>query len=592
MNIHVLITLSTIILCLIFAEIIYHSNKKNLLNRIFVYFILITVYWIFTTEFMIYLTDNVNTSFAWAKIGFLWLFLIPLFVHFILVFTEKKRLLKSRLTYFILYIPAAAFSIINLTTDLLIGKPQKTFQPYANRALYSESMLYLLFFLWSIISLIVILFLLIRFYFINTSNTKKNQTKYIFIGLFIVLLFSLAEIITVSIGIKFPRLDSVSIMSLIICIGYAIWKYDLFKVDPVKAIENIISIMPDSLFLADIEGKIAETNYSFTKLFGYSEEEIVGKDINILFKNKDKIKIMINNLLQDSEVVNEEKEIETKSGKVIPVLISGSVISNKNKQKIGIVCIARDITERKQSEKDLLSFNKKLQQSNRELQDFAYIASHDLQEPLRKISLFGDRLIAKYQDKIDEQGRDFIERMQSASVRMQKLIDGLLTYSRVSNNVEPFINVNLSQILTDVLSDLEARIEKTKGKVEIGVLPDVNADPTQMCQLFQNLIGNSLKFYKPEEPPVVKVYSMNNDLKGFCSIAVEDNGIGIDEKYYEKIFNVFQRLHGKDEYEGSGIGLAVCKKIVERHGGTIRVESILGKGTRFIIQLPLFNNLY
>ena len=257
-------------------------------------------------------------------------------------------------------------------------------------------------------------------------------------------------------------------------------------------------------------------------------------------------------------------------------------LSTRISSNLGLIMLINKTISQAQK---LEIYNKKLQQSNQELQEFAYIASHDLQEPLRKISAFGERLKVKYDTLIDDQGRDYLERMLNASVRMQALITDLLAYSRVTTQVELYSAVDLSKIVDEVLSDLEILIEKISAKIEISPLPVIDADPTQMRQLFQNLIANALKFHKPNEPPVVKIFALKKQKDEYCSIVVEDNGIGIEEKYYDRIFGVFQRLHGKDEYEGSGIGLAVCKKIVERHGGTIKVESKLGKGTKFIISL-------
>ncbi len=239
---------------------------------------------------------------------------------------------------------------------------------------------------------------------------------------------------------------------------------------------------------------------------------------------------------------------------------------------------------------EIIKLNKELKRSNTELEEFAFIASHDLQEPLRKINSYCERLLYKYQTVIDGKGSEYMEKMQNAAVRMQALINDLLTYSRVTTHAEPYTSVDLFQIVKEVLTDLEVQIEKTAGSVELSLLPVINADPTQMRQLFQNLIGNSLKFHKPGEPPAVKIYAAEEVPDGYCSIVIEDNGIGIDEIYYDKIFGVFQRLHGKSEYEGSGIGLAVCKKIAEKHVGTIRVESKPGVGTKFIVNLPLKNN--
>jgi light-regulated signal transduction histidine kinase (bacteriophytochrome) len=177
-----------------------------------------------------------------------------------------------------------------------------------------------------------------------------------------------------------------------------------------------------------------------------------------------------------------------------------------------------------------------------------------------------------------------MERVQNAAQRMQTLINDLLTFSRVTTKAQPFAPVDLAELVQEVVADLEARIERTGGRVEIGSLPIIDADPLQIRQLFQNLIGNGLKFHKEEEAPIVKVYTKS--LNGTCQILVQDNGIGFDEKYLDRIFAIFQRLHGRLEYEGTGIGLAVCRRIAERHGGSITAKSTPGQGATFIVALP------
>jgi len=235
---------------------------------------------------------------------------------------------------------------------------------------------------------------------------------------------------------------------------------------------------------------------------------------------------------------------------------------------------------------DLQIYTAKLQESNQALQDFASIASHDLQEPLRKITSFGMRLKSGYDALLEGEGKDYLDRMLNASERMRSLLDALLEYSRITTKAEPFREVDLSGVIEGVLSDLEIRIEKTGGQVEVGTLPVISAEPTQMRQLFQNLIGNALKFHKEGERPVVKVQATTTGA-GDLQIAVEDNGIGFEEKYLDRIFAPFQRLHGRSSsYEGTGMGLAICKKIVERHGGRITAGSTPGKGSTFLITLP------
>jgi PAS domain S-box-containing protein len=246
-----------------------------------------------------------------------------------------------------------------------------------------------------------------------------------------------------------------------------------------------------------------------------------------------------------------------------------------------------DITERKQAEAELSATVARLEQSNQSLQDFASIASHDMREPLRKVISFGNMLRQKYADSLGQTGNDYLSRMIEASQRMQTLLTSLLDYSKVTITQEPFEEVDLYDVVHDVLSDLEVRIAKTGGEVQVGELPVLAADHTQMRQLFQNLIGNALKFHKEGEKPVVKVLCDASD-DANCLIVVEDNGIGFDEQHLDRIFAPFQRLHGRSSpFEGTGMGLAICKKIVERHGGSITARSEPGRGSAFVVTLPI-----
>jgi PAS domain S-box-containing protein len=234
--------------------------------------------------------------------------------------------------------------------------------------------------------------------------------------------------------------------------------------------------------------------------------------------------------------------------------------------------------------------NASLEQSNRELQDFAYVASHDLQEPLRKIQAFGNLLESEYAERLGE-GRDYLARMRNAASRMSTLIEDLLQFSRVTTKAREFSKLNLQTIAEEVVNDLESRVEETEGEVYIKSLPTIQADPLQMRQLLQNLIGNALKFHKASEAPVVtvtaKIIKRTKKHEALCAISVHDNGVGFDEKYLDRIFSVFQRLHSRDHYEGTGIGLAVCRKIVERHGGSITAKSKPGLGSTFIATIPV-----
>jgi PAS domain S-box-containing protein len=256
-------------------------------------------------------------------------------------------------------------------------------------------------------------------------------------------------------------------------------------------------------------------------------------------------------------------------------------------------CAARDVTDHKRVSAELRRALLDLELRNVELQDFAFVASHDLQEPLRKVQAFTDRVIARYADRLDAQGVDYLRRMDAAAGRMQTLIDDLLAYSRVSTRGESFRAVDLGRVLDEVQADLEARLESSGGQIVSGALPLIEADPTQMRQLLQNLLGNALKFAVPGRRPLVEVSAERVELvvpgaesRSGWRLTVSDNGIGFDNAQAERIFVPFQRLHGRSEYEGTGMGLAIVRKIVERHGGTISACAQPGQGAKFMVELP------
>jgi len=278
-----------------------------------------------------------------------------------------------------------------------------------------------------------------------------------------------------------------------------------------------------------------------------------------------------------------------------------AMVINQQRGAPVLTFFVRDISQRKQAEREQARFAEELQRSNRELEQFAYVASHDLQEPLRKIRTFADRLEMKCGEALDETGSECLNRMQDAAARMQTLINDLLMLSRVTTKGQEFVPVDLTRIAQEVVSDLEVQIEQAGGQVEVGKLPTIQADPLQIRQLLQNLIGNALKFHREDEPPMVKIHGRfvrgrrhrragESPAEEKCRIVVEDNGIGFDEKYLDRIFDVFQRLHSRDVYRGTGVGLAICRKIAERHGGTVTAESTLGKGSTFTVVLPVVHH--
>lgn len=347
--------------------------------------------------------------------------------------------------------------------------------------------------------------------------------------------------------------------------------------------------------VTDKRGFITYVNKKFCAISKYSEQELIGKTHRIINSNHhpkeffdEMWRVISCGQTWEGEIKNQAKDgsyywVNTT---IVPFLDSNGVVEK-------YIAVRYEITERKLAEEQLKIYAKKLEISNQELTDFASVAAHDLQEPLRKIQSFADRIKIKTKEILPPESADYLERVQASAKRMQILINDLLTYSRVTTKAQPFSTISLASVVAQVCSDLEFSIEQTRGKIVYGELPTIEADATQMRQLLQNLIGNALKFHKNEVSPIVQISAsiekdpLLGDMQDICKIEIKDNGIGFDEKYKDRIFIIFQRLHGRHEFEGTGIGLAVCRKIVDRHGGIIRVSSKIGEGSTFTVLMPV-----
>jgi signal transduction histidine kinase len=353
---------------------------------------------------------------------------------------------------------------------------------------------------------------------------------------------------------------------------------------------DIIDTVREPLLVLGPEFRVTRANRAFFRIFRVRPRDTIGE---VLFELGDgqwdiaplrellRDKLAVEPRLDDFEVDHVFPGIGRKV-----MLLNARLVSQGPDAPRLILLAIEDITERRLTEQRLDEQRTELKRSNAALDEFASVASHDLQEPLRKILAFGERLTLSGGAALDGESRRHLERMLSAAARMRTLIDDLLIYSQIATRVQQFGSTDLGGIAREVIADLETAIADEGGRIEVGELPVIEADPAQMRQLLQNLLSNAIKYRRKDVPPVVRLASSRTGSR-VCTITVADNGIGFNDQYAEKIFKMFERLHGKMEYGGSGIGLAICRRIVERHGGTIAATSTLGEGATFTVTLPV-----
>lgn len=349
----------------------------------------------------------------------------------------------------------------------------------------------------------------------------------------------------------------------------------------------------DAALVTQESGVIADANARAQEFLGYSRDELRGSRLeNVVSGWTPGLLQTVRQSLDNDRFVLLQAYCLRQDGTVFPAEIA--IMRLHLAAGVFLCFFVRDITLRNEADKRLRATLADLARSNSDLEHFAYVVSHDLQEPLRKMTQFGELFRGTGEmDTLSDDARGYLSRILNSAAHMTALIQGVLALSRISTRAGTRERVSLDRTVGEVLADLELRLRDSGGRVEAGELPDLEAEPVQMRQLMQNLIGNALKFHKPGVPPCVRVYARpaeeaERDAVGEDAVAivVEDDGIGFDPAQSDRIFNIFQRLHTRQEYEGTGIGLAVCRKIVERHGGRIRAESEPGRGARFVIVLP------
>ena len=381
--------------------------------------------------------------------------------------------------------------------------------------------------------------------------------------------------------------------------------------DTFQELIAIVKSSDDAIIGKNLDGTITSWNHGAEAIYGYSADETIGKSISIIIPPE-----YINELVdilykvKHGERINHYETVRVrKDGKRLDVSTTISPLINKSGEIVGASSITRDIAVQKRTEKllsdaaliiekrlenslleaneKLSKSNKELRQTNKELQQFVYVASHDLQEPLRMIASFLELLSRRYSGKLDKDADDFIKYAVDGAICLQIMITDLLSLSRIDNRGKEFTDVDMKIIIQEVLTNLVVAIDDVKANISVGDMPTIKANRSEVIQLIQNLVENAIKF-RGKDPPKIEISAKRG--KGEWIFSVRDNGIGIDSQYFERIFVIFQRLHSGDVYEGTGIGLAIAKKIVERHWGHIWLESEIDKGSTFYFTIPDVRN--
>lgn len=560
------------------ASVILQRQRASRVARLFCLMIFLVAGWFLGFAAM-FSTTSPSLAAMFGRLAIASVAFLPAAVYDFTA-TSIRSYVRHRAIVLSAWLAAALFAALILATDLILNGTRPF--PWGSYPRAGRGSPFFFIYFFGVLAMQMFAY---AAEYRRTHDERRRRRILNLIASFAIVYLSVVDFIPMT-GVDHRPIGYVPVFVFVAFAWRSIRSHRFQSITAARAAGEILDTMADALFVIDAEARVRITNEAVRKLFGYAESEILGKTIDTLeyVDPEASFSRTLGDMLRRAPIRDEERVFRAKDGERIDVSISVSSLHERELEG-GAVVIVRDIRERKRVEQEMRDFTIQLQQSNRELEDFAYVASHDLQEPLRKIQAFGDRLKVKYAETLVGDGLDYLDRMQKAAGRMQALINDLLVFSRITTKAQPFAAVDLEEIAHEVVHDLEVRIHQAGGEVIVGALPAIDADALQMRQLLQNLVGNGLKFHRPDLPPRVEISGkvFNNTVQ----ITVSDNGIGFDEKYADRIFTMFERLHGRAAYEGTGIGLAICRKIAHRHGGEIQASSVPGAGARFVVTLPV-----
>ena len=568
MNLYAWLSLCSSLTSAVLGIIVFSLNRKKLLNKLFLLTAFTGFYWTFT-EFMMWQASSVEVANFWNKMGFLWPFFAVLVLHFSLVYVESNWLKKKTACLF-LYLPAVFFALTDYATDLINGPVIMEYWGYEDTS--PATIIYGVSTFWVALLPVLALLLCIAFYIRTSDSAKKQQSKFVTVGFAIpIFAYLVTNIVFPSFAIDVPNLGHIAILFFGIFVSYAILRYELFTFDAAMAAENIISTMPDSLILANMEGRILRVNKRSVNFLGYEESELIGKSIIALCVEEKRCENVMKELAEKRTIQNYELKYKTKSGEEKIVLFSGSVVRSKTRRDIGVTCILHDITERKKMEERLAKAERFAT-----IGELAGQIGHDLRNPLTGIKSGAYFLKKKCYKLTESDSEKIFEMIDNAVEDSNRIISGLIDYAS---------DLHLEVSVCTPKSLLSGALLKVQIPNRIEVLdhlldePEFFADAGKIENVFARIIMNAV-----EAMPEKGILGIRSIQKGSnVEITFVDSGVGISADILAKIFSPLTTTKAK----GMGLGLAICKRIVDTHGGKIAVESTFGKGTTFTITLPI-----
>lgn len=567
LSIYTFFAATAAIVCTILTLIIYFRNHKGLLNQIFIVTTAFGAYWAFTILMMV-LAGDAETAVLWKKIGFLWPILYALIFQFTIAFTEN-RYRKSKLVALLVFTPTVLLSFWDLITDQISGPPTMVYSGYA--FLGQSNFVNTIFNIWTFALALSAIILSFCFFLRTKEETKRNQAKLLTIALTIPVVFKVSiKLISLLLGITIPFYGPSVDALLCLIISYAIWKYDLFNLSPAMAAENIIATMPDSFILTDPNMQILRANAALTALIGYQENELAGKKLEFLL-DETQNRQLLQNISEMQEIKGWETEISTKDGTKKPIAIHASLFKDKKGRILGVTLIIHDLTSQKQDQQKIIRSERFAA-----IGELAGMVGHDLRNPLSSIQAATYYINKKNANQLDSTSQEMLRVIGTSIQYSNKIVNDLLDYSReltleLDDSTATQLIVN-ALLMVQVPANIEI-INLTKS------FPVVNLDKVKISRVIVNIIKNSFDAM----PDGGKLTITSRQSETSLELSFSDTGVGIPLEVQEKLWKPLVTTKAK----GMGFGLAICKRIVDAHGGKIRVQSAVGEGSTFIVTLPV-----